>query len=521
MLLNQMIARNADFGGDRIATVDGDRVRTWREFRDRIARLAAALAARGIVGGDRIGIFAVNSDRYLEVQFAAWWLGAVIVPLNTRWTVAENVDAASDVGLKIIFSDGQFLDDCRKLAGAVPALTIIGLGLPADTALTDHGNLICEHPPVPPAVLAHDALAGIYYTGGTTGRSKGVMLSHRALWCSALSYLPVLDMTDGSRYLHAAPMFHLADSAFSLCATMAGIAHYFVPAFRSSEVLSRVDIDGITHTVMVPTMVDFMLSDPGFPQARLGTLRCLVYGGSAMSEALQERATHLLPHVRLLHVYGQTEMAASLACLDPSFHKSGDPRRCSVGRPAPTVELRIVRADGGDAEVGEPGEILARGPVQMDGYWQRPEENLQVFEDGWVRTGDIAYKDSDGFLFLCDRAKDMIISGGENVFSVEVERVISLHPAVATCAVIGVPDAIYGERVHAVVVLKPGGCLQTQQLYEHCRAMIAGYKCPRSLELRNELPLSPVGKVRKQELRAEHRPVPAAMMRQNKTGEKV
>lgn len=223
-----------------------------------------------------------------------------------------------------------------------------------------------------------------------------------------------------------------------------------------------------------------------------------------MPQPVLERLQADLPHVRLLHVYGQTEMGPTISYLEPNYQVAGGPKSQSVGKPFACVEVKIVDANGREAAANEPGEILARGPCSMIGYWNKPEETLRAKVDGWIRTGDVAYKDDDGFLFICDRVKDMIITGGENVFSAEVENAVATHPAVAEVAVIGVPDADFGERVHAVVVLRPGTTLDAEELREFCRSRIANYKCPRSIEVRASLPVSGAGKILKRDLREPH-----------------
>lgn len=507
MLLTRMLVRNATFRARLTATVDEGRTRTWHEFADRTARLAGAMRELGVGVGDRVAAFGLNSDRYLEAQFATWWLGAAWTPMNTRWSDEENRQGIADADVSLAFTDLAMKS--TALAAVPRGVRIVVMGGGADQRL-DHDRLIAVTTPIAPAGIAEDALAGVYFTGGTTGRSKGVMLTHRAIWCNSLAFQGLLGLTDRSNYLHAAPMFHLADGAMSSAAVMAGAAHHFVATFRPDLVLAVIRDRRLTHALMVPTMIEMLIAAPEFSAEAVAPLEYLAFGGSPSTQAAQERMIAALPGARLLHVYGQSEMGPGVSALEPERQKIGDPKMRSVGRPISLADVRIVRADGREAGVDEPGEIWARGPGQMVGYWRRPEETAQALVDGWVRTGDIAYADEDGYLYICDRAKDMIISGGENVFSAEVERVVSLHPAVAMCAVIGVPDPLYGERVHAVLVLKDGARVDEAELYAHCRQHIAGYKCPRSIEALPTLPISGAGKIQKQTLREAHWPKPDA-----------
>jgi len=509
MLLNRMLIRNATFRARLTATVDEGRVRTWAEFADRVARLAGAMRELGVGVGDRVAAFGLNTDRYLEAQFATWWLGAVWTPMNTRWSEEENRLGIEDADISLAFTDMAMRPAALAAVWQGKGVPVIVMDGGADERL-DHDRLIETTAPIAPADIGEDALAGVYFTGGTTGRSKGVMLTHQAIWCNSLAFQAVLGLTDRSSYLHAAPMFHLADGAMSSAAVMAGAAHHFVAAFRPDLVLAAIRDRRLTHALMVPTMIEMLIAAPEFSAEAVAPLEYLAFGGSPSTQAAQERMIAALPGALLLHVYGQSEMGPGVSALEPERQKIGDPKMRSVGRPISLADVRIVRADGGEAAVNEPGEIWARSPGQMAGYWRRPEETARALVDGWVRTGDIAYVDDDGYLYICDRAKDMIISGGENVFSAEVERVISLHPAVAMCAVIGVPDPLFGESVHAVLVLKEEGSIDQAELFAHCRKHIAGYKCPRSIEVREALPISGPGKIQKQTLREAYWPKPGA-----------
>ncbi len=502
MLITQALLRNRRGNPNALATMHLSRRRTWKEHVDRVSRLARGIRAAGCNPGDRVALLAWNSDYFLEVQHAVLWAGGVIVLLNTRWSVEENVAAIADVGTGLLFVDAAGAAHADQFRSAVPSIRIVGTDTPQILDGTvDH--LIDTCPPLEPFEAAHGELAAIYFTGGSTGRSKGVMLDHLALWSSAVLTMMFMLIDGRSRYLHASPMFHMGDGAPTLATTLAGGSHFFLPIFRVENFLVLMETEQCTHTLLGPTMIGFVMNEPGLDRGRLASLKVLAFGSAPMQPALHHRLLAELGHVTFTHCYGQTEMGPLITSLDPVHQNADDPRLCSVGKPHCCTEVKLMRPDGTEAGVNEPGEIWARGVNRMMGYWNRPEETAKALVDGWLRTGDIATMDEEGYLFICDRAKDMIISGGENIFSAEVEAVIGLHPAVEMNAVIGIPSERFGESVHAVVKLREGYSLTHRELLEFCRQRIGGYKCPRSMEIRSGLPLSAAGKTLKHELRAE------------------
>jgi long-chain acyl-CoA synthetase len=331
------------------------------------------------------------------------------------------------------------------------------------------------------------------------------MLSHRNICANAFSCARLFELADETTYLHAGPMFHLADGACTFVVTGLGGRHAFLPRFDVPGFLRAVAEYRVTNAQGVPTMINMIVSHPDVSRADLSSLVAIAYGGSSMPEAVIRRSMSVLPNVRLAQAYGQSEAAPCMTFLTPEFHAIEGPkagRLKSAGRAALTCEVRIHDSDDNELPRGSIGEICGRGENVMLGYWQQPELTALTLRNGWLHTGDLGYMDDDGFVFVVDRAKDMIISGGENIYSAEVEQALYSHPDVAECAVIGVPDALWGESVHAVVRAKPGAEPTAEVLISHCRTLIASYKCPRSLEFRNEpLPLSGVGKIVKTELR--------------------
>jgi acyl-CoA synthetase (AMP-forming)/AMP-acid ligase II len=327
------------------------------------------------------------------------------------------------------------------------------------------------------------------------------MLSHTSLLTSTLGSLATAPIAlPGGRMLVAAAMFHAAGFCALAFQLAVGGSRVILPAFEPTAALEAIARDRVTSTILVPTMIQMLLDHPALDSYDLSSLRTLLYAASPMSQALLERVMRALPRVGFIQAYGMTELSPITTLLTPEQHTVAE-RRGSVGRTAAHAEVRVV--DGHDREVppGTVGEIVAGGAHVMLGYWNKPTETAEALRGGWMHTADAGWMDEDGYLHIVDRLKDMIISGGENVYSAEVENAISSHPAVAACAVIGVPDANWGERVHAVIVAKQGRGVTAKELRAHCKALIADDKAPRSCELVDALPLSPAGKVLKQELR--------------------
>ena len=508
MYLFQSIQRNAQVSPNKIATVDGARRQTWAELHQRVARFAAALVAQGGQVGDKVAILALNSDRYFEVYFSVTWAGRVVVPLNTRWSIKENVYSLQDSGATVLVVDESYKDIAHEIFRQVDSLeTVIFMG-EGDTpeGMLNYEALLEVAAPIEPQPADYADLAGIFYTGGTTGFPKGVMLSHQNLWTSGMSVMAGLSVSDpGTVYLHAAPMFHLADLAFSIANSIAGSTHIFVPAFEPGKVLDAIAEHQVTDVLLVPTMISMLLSHPALPDADVSSLRKVVYGASPMPEGTLVRAIEGFANVDFYQAYGQTELGPIATVLKPQYHVLEGPDACrlrSAGQAAYCVELKIVGSEGEALTVGGIGEVAVRGPNTMLGYWNSPEQTKAALVDGWVMTGDAGYLDDEGFLFLVDRVKDMIVSGGENVFSAEVESAISKHPAIHEVVVIGVPSEQWGESVHAIVRLRESARATEQEVIDHCRQYIAGYKCPRSVVFREEpFPMTGAGKLRKVELR--------------------
>jgi long-chain acyl-CoA synthetase len=509
VILTQGLHRALQQHGSRPATVFQGRRRSMADLVERVARLAGALQAHGVRAGDRVAMLAANSDRYTEFFAAAWWTGAVAVPLNTRWSGPEVVHALNDCGVCLLVLDDAHAARVAELrAGAPGVATWVHAGeAPAPTGLLGFEALVDGHDPVADAPKAPDDLAAILYTGGTTGAAKGVMLSHANFWASAVARLAEVPNPADPVSLLVAPLFHVAGLARLVVQWVLGAPCVLVPGFRAEAVLRAIQDEGVNDVVLVPSMLQALLDHPGFGDYRLDGLRRITYGASPISPVLLDRALAALPQVEFMHAYGMTETAATVCCNGPANH--GPAARASglvrsVGRAGYGSLVRIVDDDGHELPRGSVGEILVQGASVMRGYWNRPLETQQALRDGWLHTGDAAWMDETGHVYVVDRLKDMIISGGENVYAAEVEAVLMKHPAVAACAVIAVPSVEWGEAVHAVVVPRAGCTPGAEELRSFCRAELAGYKLPRTVELREALPLSAAGKVLKSELRAPH-----------------
>jgi long-chain acyl-CoA synthetase len=503
--LTQALHRALQQFPDQPMTVYGDRVRTTRQVADRVARLAAGLQSLGVRRGDRVGIMALNSDRYHEFFLATWWLGAVAHPVNIRWSSAEVAYAVNDSATEVILLDDTFAALAPALRERCTVLrTVVFCGdgpLPAD--MVDYEALVAGASPIADAEVGDESLALLLYTGGTTGVPKGVMVSHRGLFtaCMGTAIANRAPLT-GDTTLQNAPLFHIAAVATWYCATMMGGTQVFLPMFTPKDFLDTVQTHQVNYCILIPVMVQMLDQLPERDAYDTSALHTVTYGGAAASEALVLRAMEMFPTAGFTQGYGQTETGV-LTILGREDHTPTSTRLRSAGRSLPHVELKVVDGEGNTLPAGVVGEVVTRGRHTMLGYWGKPEQTAETLVDGWVHTGDGGYLDEHGYLYIADRLKDMIISGGENVYSAEVENALSAHPAVSAAAVIGIPDERWGERVHAIVVIRPGHAVTAAEIRDHAKTLIAGYKCPRSVEFVDALPMSAAGKTLKRELRDE------------------
>ncbi|MEY2476974.1 MAG: hypothetical protein QOG87_2289 [Actinomycetota bacterium] len=470
------------------AVVCGEDRLSYAELADRLRRLGGALRALGLEPGDRVAILAANCHRYIETYLAVPAAGFVLVPLNTRHAEPELRYALADSGARVLITD-------RDVAGLKDLVETV-VQLP-----DEYDRLVAAAAPEAfDCEITETSLAGIFYTGGTTGASKGVMLTHRNLIANALELLATQSFTPDDRYAVIAPLFHAAGSFAVLATTWTGGCQVVLPAFDPASAVDLIADEGVTATLVVPTMLAAMADDQLARPRPITALRHLAHGGSPVATEVLRRAHKAFSSAELIHYYGTTETAPIATAMAREEHLLDGPRARSCGQAVVGVDVRVAAPDGTEAGQGEAGEIIIRGANVMAGYWNKPEETAAALVDGWYRTGDLGYQDDEGFVFLVDRAKDMIVTGGENVYCTEVEEVLYLHPSVAEAAVFGIPDERWGEAVHAIVV--PREPVETEELLAFCRERIAKYKVPCAIELRADpLPKSGPGKVLKRELR--------------------
>ncbi|WP_428928983.1 class I adenylate-forming enzyme family protein [Marinibacterium sp. SX1] len=505
MHLTAAVHRDAREEPDRIATICGDRIQTCAALEQRVSRLAAGLRDLGLAPGDRVGMLSMNSDFYIEYIFGTLWAGGVLNPVNVRWSVKEIAFSLDDSGTAILIVDDTFapmVPELRALSDTLTTVIHVGTG-PAPEGALDYEALIAAYEPCADAMRGGNDLAAILYTGGTTGAPKGVMLSHQNMLMDALGLTAGAEHGGSAPGLHVAPLFHIGGLAVVMQFMVRRAPHVLLPTFDAGETLRLIEHWKIGDMFTVPTMLRRLIDHPDLATRDVSSLRSIRYGAAPIDQTLLRAAMKAFPSAGFLQVYGQTEAAPVVTALAPEFHTTDPdvPHMASAGRSIPTAEIAILGADDSECPRGEVGEICVRGPTVMIGYWNRPEETAQALRGGWLHTGDAGFMDDKGFVYVVDRIKDIIITGGENVFSTEVENILTRHPAVQFCAVIGVPDEEWGERVHAVLVLHAGHDATEDEMRQMCRAEIAHYKVPRSIEFRAEMPLSPAGKILKRELR--------------------
>lgn len=503
MRLTQSLHRAFQQHPESPMTISGDRVHTARETADRVARLAGGLRALGVAEDDRVAVLAANSDRYHEALYATWWAGAAVTAVNVRWSPIEIAHGLDDAGSAVLLVDDACLHlvpEVRKHSTCLTTVVYAGDG-EVPEGMTGYEELISASEPVPDARRGGDDLAALIYTGGTTGFPKGVTISHRSMMTSVLGSQTVHQaVLSGGVTLVLAPLFHVAGLGSWNNQNVMGGTVLFVPSFEPGAVLAAIERHRVTTMLLVPTMLQLLVDHPDVAKYDLSSIRCVGYGAAPISAAVLERVMATFSNSGFYQGYGMTE-SGMITVLDQRDHIEGGPRLRSAGRVVPHAEAVVADLDGTELPCGEVGEILVRGDSVTRGYWNRPEETAAALRGGWMHTGDAGWMDEGGYIYIVDRLKDMIVTGGENVYSIEVENALAKHPAVAACAVVGLADEIWGERVHAVVVLQPGARATAEEIRDHTRTLIAGYKTPRSVEFADALPLSATGKILKRDLR--------------------
>jgi fatty-acyl-CoA synthase len=519
MIIPEIMTKASRLYGAQEAVVCGDRRFTYREFDRRINALCRLLCDCGVKRGDRIAILHPNCHYVLEGYFAVAHVGAILVPINYRLSPRELAYILSDSESTVLIAEREF----APLVAAVLNERGHTIKLVLWTGTGNHGSLGIETMDYEEGIakssasmvaaenITETAIAQLYYTSGTTGRPKGVMLTHKNVCTHAVGAIAELHLTDSDRWIHAAPMFHLADAWAVWAITLIGGVHVCVRNFDPPMVLTIMEQERITITNMIPTMLNLLVNDPTVQSRDYSSLRVLLSGGAPIAPEIVKKIMSIF-HCDYIQTYGMTETSPYLTLSIPKGHLAGLPPdnqlqiRAKTGREFIAVQLRVVREDGTEVakDEHEVGEIIVKGDTVTPGYWKLPEETAGTIKDGWLSTGDLAVMDPEGYVTIVGRKKDIIITGGENVYSTEVEHVLYEHPAILEAAVIGVPDAQWGEMVTAIVVLRQESVATAEEIINFCKQRLARFKAPKAVEFVSTLPRTGSGKISKRELRKHH-----------------
>jgi long-chain acyl-CoA synthetase len=494
--LGDLLTRVTALGADRPAITLDERTLTFGGLDGRANQVAHALAAAGLVPGDRIAVLLRNTPEFHELLFGAARAGVVLVALNWRL-------AGPELGAILADADPRLLVVGESLVELPPTRTSVEVAV----LESDWSPRVAAAPVEPPGHrAASDDVVLQLYSSGTTGAPKGARLTHANLAWTPHMGREFYGMGPDSVNLVPSPLFHIGGVGYGLTALGQGGHTILLSDLSPSHLLDEIERHRVTHAFAVPAVVAALLTAPRIGEADLSSLQRVAYGGAPMTEALLRRAIDVLD-CGFMAVYGMTETAGTVVSLAPDEHDPGGPRAHllrSVGRPLPWLEVDLVDpVTGTSVGPGEVGEIRVRSGQNTPGYWNRPDETAATLvENGWLRTGDAAYRDAEGYLYLHDRIKDLIISGGENIYPAEVENALAADPAIADVAVIGVPSPRWGETVKAVVVPAPGATIEAAAVLDRVRERLARYKCPTSIDVVEVLPRNAAGKVLKRELRA-------------------
>ncbi len=490
---------------DAVVLRHGDRVSSYRDLDRAANRVANALVESGLAPGQRVCVLDKGHDEFIETIFGIAKAGGVYTPVNWRLAAPEIAYVINDSMAPVVFVGEAFADAMASIEGELTNVKTIvrwGEGPTAWPRYADFCGAASEEDPR--RDTADHETAWQLYTSGTTGHPKGTELTHANLVeVVGVAVTGFGGTQRGDAALICMPLYHIGGSGYALAMFFAGAELVVTREANPPEILELIESRGITHAFFVPALINFLLQQPRCATTDVSSLKAILYGASPIPEELLRQAIERF-RCDFIQAYGLTETTGGCVLLPAADHVPGSPRLRACGLPNFGVDVRIVDARGGDCKTGEVGEIWIRGGMVMKGYWNRPEATAEAIQDGWFRSGDAGYFDVDGYLYIHDRVKDMIVSGGENVYPAEVESVLFAHEGVADVAVIGVPDERWGEAVKAVVVRAPGKEVSDRELIDACRRHIAGYKIPRSVDFVDELPRNPTGKVLKRELRARY-----------------
>ncbi len=479
---------------------------TYEELDRRSSQVANALIDHGVQSGDRICVLDQNHDLYFELLFGIAKASAVFVPVNWRLAPPEVAYVVNHADAKLLFVGGPFCQCVEKIQNELKTIQRIISFAGGSGSWEQFETMRDSFPADDPRVETHASeTTWQLYTSGTTGSPKGAELSTANLF-ALIGFAPTIlgGMREGERALIIMPLYHIGGSGYALCALMAGNTLVVMREFNADKALALIQEQKIHHSFLVPAALLLLLQAENSERVDYSSLRTIIYGASPIPEDLLRRSMERFG-CEFIQVYGLTETTGAVTRLRfEDHHLSGPlaPRLKSCGQPVFGADIRILDPEGKEVRPGAIGEIVLRSNQVMKGYWRAPGETARVIRDGWFRTGDAGYMDEEGFVYIQDRVKDMIVSGGENIYPAEVENCLFAHPAVADVAVIGVPDEKWGEAVKAIVVLKPGSSATPEQLIDFCKGKIANYKRPKSVDFAELLPRNPTGKILKRELRA-------------------
>jgi fatty-acyl-CoA synthase len=514
VILTETLTKAVKLFPEKYAIVCGQKKWTYQEFYDRISRLSHCLKDFRIEKDDKVAILHPNCHTFLEAYYAIPQVGAISVPINYRLSPREIAFILQDSESKILIADSMFKDQMDVIRKEIRGIErILWTGDPQ--ALDDSVDLNYEEVLkkadrnfLPDPFLNGEDVAQIYYTSGTTGRPKGVMLSHKNVTTHALGAIAEIHLTDQDVWIHVAPLFHLADAWATWAVTWVGGTHVLVKEFDAKGVLETIQREKVTLTNLIPTMLNLMVNHPDVRKFDYSSLRLLLSGGAPIAPEVVRKIVETFK-CDYIQTYGMTETSPYLTVSILKEHlkklSNEDQLRfkSKTGREFISVALKVVNDQGKEVKNDEKevGEIIVKGDIVTKGYWKLPEETKKSIQDGWLYTGDMAVIDEEGYVTIVDRKKDMILTGGENVYSTEVENILYMHPAILECAVVGVPDQKWGEAVKGIVVLKPNQKTTEQEIIQFCKERMTHYKAPKSIDFVESLPRTGSGKIHKKGLR--------------------
>jgi acyl-CoA synthetase (AMP-forming)/AMP-acid ligase II len=514
MILTDTLKKALKLFPDKHAIVCGEKRWTYREFSNRINRLSHSLKVFGIKKDDKVAILHPNCHYFLEAYYAIPQVGGISVPINTRLSPKEIAFILQDSDTKILIADSVFksqVDAIRSEIRGIEKILWTGEGKENVGSIDLSYEKVLQGmdvSPLPEPPIDGEDIAQIYYTSGTTGRPKGVMLSHKNGMTHALGTIAEIHLTDQDVWIHVAPLFHLADAWATWAVTWVGGTHVLVREFDAKVVLETIQKEKVTLTNLIPTMLNLMVNHPDVGKFGYTSLRILLSGGAPIAPEVVRKIVETFK-CDYIQTYGMTETSPYLTLsilkehLTKLSHEDQLRFKSKTGREFIGVELKVVNDRGEEVKKDEKevGEIIVKGDIVTKGYWKLPDETNKSIKNGWLYTGDMAVIDEEGYVTIVDRKKDMILTGGENVYSTEVENILYMHPAILECAVVGVPDQKWGEAVKGIVVLKPGQKVIDQEIIQFCKERMAHYKAPKSIDFMEALPRTGSGKIHKKGLR--------------------